>query len=103
MRHYGHLEDAASLVGSLRSASSLALFEWLQVGTAGNCSAAKSGIWSNSCSSSLSGEFTRFEIGHMAISSLGNGTRRSWGSGSSPSHRSYSAGLRIAGIRSWMR
>jgi hypothetical protein len=49
---------------------------------------AAGGISSSSRSSSLSGELTRLEVGQMVVGSLGNGTRRSLGSGSSSSHRS---------------
>jgi len=45
------------------------------------------GRGSNSPSSSLSGEFTRFEIGHIVIRSLGNGASKSRGLGSVPSQR----------------
>ena len=41
-----------------------------------------------SSSDALSGLLTRVETGHMAISSAGNGTSRSCGSGSRPSQRS---------------
>ncbi len=42
---------------------------------------------SNSCSSSFSGELTRFDIGHIDIDALGNGTSTSCGSGSRLSQR----------------
>ena len=45
--------------------------------------------------SSFSGLLTRFEIGHIRIGSEGNVVRRLCGSGSEPSHRSWSCGRKF--------
>jgi hypothetical protein len=57
-------------------------------------------ISSSNFSSSLLGEFTRVDIGHIRIASDGNDRSKSRGSGSEPSQRSKSPRCRIAGMRS---